>query len=219
MSEPRLTASCLWRAEPCPASVVLPAEKRPRRKDAEDGVRAHAALAASPPPGSFAEVAFAYNVLTGEARQIGLNIGRDYGELAKGEIPGTADLVTVQPDHVLVDDYKSGHGYLVPPLPGNPQLQHNSLCAALVHDKLKAIAQIIYLKTGEVKDAAYDVFDFAAISERLRRIWDRAELAAGHQKNLATPRDLYLLGLVNEGDHCWRCEARKACPLKSRSAA
>jgi hypothetical protein len=67
VTAPRLTASSLWRAEPCPASVVLPAEEGRKRKDAEDGNRAHAELwRKSPPPGSIAEVAFAYNVLTGD---------------------------------------------------------------------------------------------------------------------------------------------------------
>lgn len=219
MTAPRLTASSLWRAEPCPASVVLPAEEGKKRKDAEDGNRAHAELAKNPPPGSIAEAAFAYNVLTGTARYIGSNIGREYGVLERGEIPGTLDCLTVQEDHVLVDDYKTGHGYLVPPLPGNPQLQHNSLCAALVHDKPKAIAQIIKLKTGEVEDAVYDLFDFAAISERLRRVWERAELAAGNLGSGALPRDLIGLGLLAEGEHCWLCKCKRVCPLKSRSAA
>jgi hypothetical protein len=218
VTAPRLTASSLWRAEPCPASAVLPAEKR-EYKDAKAGQRAHAALEAAPPPGSFSEVAFAYNVLSGEAREVGRNIGRAYGKLERGEIPGTLDLLTVQPDHVLVDDYKSGHGYLVPPLPGNVQLQHNALCAATVYEKPKAIVQIIYLKTGEVKDAAFDVFDFAAIGERLRRIWDRAELAAANLGSGALPRDLIGLGLLAEGEWCWRCECKRVCPLKSRSAA
>lgn len=214
----RLTASSLWRAEPCPASAVLPAVRR-EYKDAQDGTRAHAALEAAPPPGSFAEVAFAYNVLSGEAREVGRSIGRNYGVLAEGEIPGTADLVTVQPDHVLVDDYKSGVGYLVPPLPGNPQLQHNSMCAALVYDKPRAIAQLVYLKTGEVKDAAYDCFDFAAISLRLRTIWERCRMAADAFGERAQPQELVALGLVNPGDHCWRCEAKKGCPIKGRRAA
>lgn len=217
MTNPRLTASALWRAEPCPASVVLPAIRR-EYKDAEAGRRAHAALEASPPPGSFAEVAFAYNVLSGEAREIGRSIGREYGELAVGEIPGTLDLLTVQPDHVLVDDWKSGVGYLVPPLPGNPQLQHNCLCAATVYDKPKAIAQIVYLKTGEVKDAAYDCFDLAAIGVRLRTIWENARYAR-ELLEVQGVSELMALNMVREGPHCWRCEARAACPIKGKKAA
>lgn len=221
MTQARLTASALWRAEPCPASVVLPAERR-EYKDAKDGTRIHADHEAAPPPGAAAEVAFAYNVLSGEAREVGRSIGRNYGQLAREEIPGTTDRMYVMDDHVLVEDLKSGNGY-AEQLAGvfdkpedNAQLQHNSLCAALVYDKPLALTQVIYLKTGEVKDAKFDAFDFAAIRIRLRAIWERSTQAAALLDMGAEPPSLVGLGLVNEGPHCWRCTAEKACPLKSK---
>lgn len=206
MTAPRLTASSLWRAEACPASVVLPSGDE-QHGDAREGNRKHAELESLAPPGSIPEAAFAYNVLSGEARFIGSGRDRDYGPCSEGEIPGTTDLLTIQDDHLLIDDYKTGHGY-AEQLAGvadkpkdNLQLQHNSLAAAIVHKKPRVIAQVIYTKTGEVKDAEFDEFDFVAIRNRLRTIWELT-------------KDKHLL--VQEGAHCWRCPAKKACPLKKR---
>jgi hypothetical protein len=127
----------------------------------------------------------------------------------------------VQPDHVLGTEYKSAHAY-AERLAGvydkpkeNLQIQHNALSSCTVYGKPKAIWEVVYLATGEVKDAGFDVFDFAAIGERLARIWGRCEQAA---ESLAVDahgaRGLVDLGYVNEGPHCWRCEAKRACPLK-----
>lgn len=224
MTSPRLTASGLWRANECPASAVLPAIPR-RYKDADDGQDEHKRLEQAAPLGSVPEAKFAFNVLSCEARFIGQGSDRDYGPLANGEIPGTADVLFVRDDHLLMQDYKTGTGY-AERLAGvfdkpkeNLQFGHNALCASLVHDKPKVFFEALYTKTGEVKDAAFDVFDFAAIGERLRRIWDRAELAAANMGSGALPRDLIGLGLVAEGEWCWRCECKRVCPLKSRSAA
>lgn len=208
-----LSASSLWRVAACPASVVLP-QVRKAYADAEAGTRAHAALEATPPPGSFPEVAYAYDVLTERAREVGRSIGRNYGELADSEIPGTADLVTVQPDHVLVEDWKSGIGYRVSPPASNLQLMHNGMCAALVQGKPRAIVQIVYLKSGEVLDAEWDIFDFPAIKARLRDIWTRVQQARAAWAE--GPKALVATDLIADGEwQCWRCPAVKACPLKT----
>jgi hypothetical protein len=199
----RLSASFLPRAEQCPASATLPGTDRVR-EDAEAGKRDHARMEATAPEGSMAEVAFVYNVLTGEAREVGRGLRRAYGKLAEGEIPGTTDLVTVEPDLVRVRDYKTGFGYLVAAPRNNMQLQHNALCAALVYGKQTAIVEVDKTEEeGEPERATFTAFDFAVIRARLRRIWD-----ATQELNPA----------VVEGPYCWRCPAFSRCPAKTHLA-
>lgn len=224
MTGPRLTASGLWRAEGCPASAVLPATPG-RYKDAADGQDEHRRLELAAPIGSTPEAKFAFNVFSGEARFIGQGSDREYGPLADGEIPGTADVLFVRDDHVLMQDYKTGHGY-AEQLAGvfdkpkeNLQFGHNALCAASFHEKPKVYFEALYTKTGEVKDAEFDCFDFGAIAVRLRKIWQRCAEAAALTGTGATPQDLHVLGFVKDGPHCWRCEAKKGCPIKGRRAA
>ncbi len=200
---PQLSASSLWRADLCPAFAVLP-HKKEHYADAAAGTAAHAELEKAPPAGGIAEVAFAYDVLSGSAREVGRSIGREYGALADSEIPGTTDVLMVQEDHVLLQDYKSGNGY-AEQLAGvyntparNLQLQHNALSAALVYGKPRAVVEVVYLKSGEVKDCEMDAFDLEAIRSRLLAIWTRT------QENPQPVR--------NDGVQCWRCPAKKACP-------
>lgn len=207
---PRLTASGLWRIEACPASAVLP-HKEKKYRDAQRGAREHEALEASAPPGSTPEAAFAFNVLSGSARYLGSGIKREYGELTDGEIPTTLDLLQIEPDHLFITEYKTGVGYMQAAPPINPQIQCQAIAAATYHKKDRAIVQLIYTKTGEVKDAEFDALDFAAIHERLLSIRSRVRAA---EAALALNGDLISAGLIAEGPHCWRCPAEKACPLK-----
>lgn len=205
-----LTASSLWRAEECPSSAVLPAVEKQYR-DSKRGREEHAKLRAATPPGSLGEAAFTYNVASGESRFLGQDIDRNYGELTDGEIPGSLDVLDVLEDHVLITDWKSGVGYRQAPPAVNLQLQHNAIAAATYHKKDRAIVQLVYTRTGEVKDAEFDALDFAAIHDRLYGIWSRVRAA---QAALALNGDLISAGLITEGDCCWRCPAEAACPLK-----
>lgn len=210
----KLSASSLWRVEKCAASAVLPHDEKPRvYRDQERGQREHKAAEQSPPFGAIPEVAFAFNVLSGRAREVGRSIGRDYGKLEEGEIPGTTDRLYVQEDHVLVEDIKTGVGYMQAEPAINPQLQHNALSAALVYGKPRAIVQLVYTKTGEVKDAEFDALDFAAIHERLLGIWGRCDAAWRFPSSR-----LVELGLLVRDDkvQCWRCPAKKHCPLQEK---
>lgn len=203
MPAPKLTASNLWRAAECPASVTLPWARK-EYADAARGQKEHARLEANPPPGSIPEVAFAFNVLSGRAREVGRSIGREYGELAEGEIPGTTDLITPEQDHLLVTDFKTGAGFRVKHPTENLQLQHNAICAMAVYGKPRAILQIIFTRTGEVLDAELDIFDVAEVRERLRAIWEACR----------EPEPA-----VNPGEYqCWRCPAMKACPNPFKKA-
>ena len=59
------------------------------------------------------EVAYALDLRTGRAREIGRGINRAYGELSDDEIAGTADAVKLlSPTTVYVGDFKSGWGWV-----------------------------------------------------------------------------------------------------------
>ena len=218
MPAPRLTASGLWRSELCPASSVLPEGPKRKYRDATKGTKEHAAFPA--PPGAIKEPAFAYSVLTGLSRHIGNDIGREYGPLDEGEIPGSLDLLTVEADRVLVQDIKTGVGYMQAEPAINPQLQLQAIAAATFHGKQKALVQLVYTKTGEVKEAEFDALDFAAIHERLATIYDRCTKAAealGGGYLLTSP---FISEMLPGGlDPCWRCSSITHCPLKKRKAA
>lgn len=194
----RLSGSSLWRAEYCPASVVLPATEE-RHDDQDRGVAHHAMLEEKAPEGSLVEVAFAYDVESETAREIGRCIGRNYGALGPTEIPGATDLVTLGADHLVVTDYKTGVGYMVAHPSVNLQLQFYALCACLVYGKTSAIVEVQYEDTGEVAHAEFDAFAFIEIKARIRAIWEATRAAS--------PR-------VVEGEHCWRCPAAARCPAK-----
>lgn len=211
----RLTASSLWRRELCPASAVLPESPRRKYADAEHGKAEHAKAEAAPPPGAEAEVAYALNVLSGQARRLEVK-SRDYGKLAEGEIAGTADRVYVRDDHVLIEDLKSGVGYMQAEPKVNLQLIHNGLSAAIANGKDRAIVQLIYLQTGEVKDAEFDLFDFKPLLWRMWSVWDLVTQAERMLADGMTPQEIADWGYVKISDACWRCECVKACPLKSK---
>lgn len=198
-----MSASNLWRREKCPASASLP-RVASLYADAEAGTEEHAEIATDPEPGERREVAYALNVFTGKAREIGQNIGRHYGELANGEIPGTADSVRFDPPgngeagRVVIRDDKTGFGYMVEPDPAkNLQLLHNAVAAADVRGVDLAWVSVRYTALGTEKGAALDAFDLAAARQRIRAIYDEA--------SKPDPR-------VVTGTHCWRCECISNCP-------
>lgn len=191
-----LSASSLSRTEKCPASASLP-RVRQLHADAAAGTAAHAKLEQSAAPGEFAEVAYAYSVLTGKGRLLGFGLNRGYVDLAEGEIPGTADLVRVEAERVVVVDYKTGFGYMVTPARNNLQLLHNALAAASVAGRTSALVQINRTAIERIEEAELDAFDLAAGRARLRAIYDAA--------NTEKPT-------VATGDHCWRCECVSNCP-------
>lgn len=190
----KLSASGLPRAERCPGSAVLP--RIPRLfADAEAGVVAHAERER---PGD--EVAIAWNVLTGKGRLLPKAAHRDYGELAEGEIPGTVDRVTVEPDRVIVNDYKSGFGYMVAAPASNLQLALYAVALVDIHGRNAARVEIE--REGFAPYGVdLDSFDLAAARERIRTIW----LAVRAAEDAKRPP-------VVAGDHCWRCECAPACP-------
>jgi hypothetical protein len=190
----RLSASALARAEKCPASASLP-QVDCLTAASERGTALHAEQERESPEG--AEVAFAYDVVTGRARELGRRLARQYPATAETEIVGTADKIVVEPERVIVRDYKSGAGFGVPPPEKNLQLGFYAVAAVGVFGKDAARVELDFLDQGRILGADLDAFDLTAIRIKLASIWRAA--------NEPTPN-------VVTGDHCTGCPCVRNCP-------
>lgn len=206
-----LSISSLWRVKECPGSAVLPVAYR-AFDDAKRGTRLHAESEAAAPVGSMAEVAFAYDVVTGTARELGRGLGRNYVQLGTTEIPGTSDLVTVEPDRVVIEDTKSGAGYHVAPAAENLQLHAYALCAARAYGRDRALVRLRFIDQGDrIDEAELDALQLAEVAQTLRAIWDQVMRAQWALSQGREPR-------VVTGDHCWRCPCIARCPAQTKLA-
>lgn len=199
--KPVISASSLWRTEKCPASATLP-QFRHTSAAAERGRELHAAKETAEPEG--AEIAYAFDVTTLRARMLGKSLDRNYPTLARTEIAGTTDKETIEPDRVIVRDYKSGFGYEVPPAAQNIQLGFYAVCAADVHGKDAARVELEFLdQDGRIDAADLDALDLVAIRQRIREIFRRA--------TAPNPQ-------VVVGKHCAGCPAIANCPAQRELA-
>lgn len=160
------------------------------------------------PKGLAAEVAFAYDIVKGTARELGRGLGRKYEGLGPYEIAGTADIVGVSEDAVYVADFKTGWGD-VPPAAENIQLRTLALMAARVFDRDRAIVSIRRIKENGSSwgdQAELDEFDLDAFAAELKplrvRIAEAQEQAA---KRGGVPD-------VSVGHWCRHCPAWSSCP-------
>lgn len=216
-----LTASGLDRAEKCAASQHLPHVVDDREHGGRDrGTalhryletrdlaqvpeqwRAEAAainLEALDVVGQWAnEVAFALDVETGAGRVLGAGLERDYPPTADGEIPGTADLLGLTTDAVVVLDLKTAH--TLPPPEQALQLLHLALAAASAYDRGEAFVGWLRLIGGEPV-FSWAKLDGFALSEALQRI--RVLMRSVVEGKDSAP----VLG-----GHCKWCPAQLRCP-------
>lgn len=217
------TASSLPRLFACPGSAALPSA-RTASKWADDGNDRHAdqqdaidagdlgempekvrALIPADATSVRAEVAVAYDVATGGARELGVGIGRSYGSLAPFEIPGTADLVAIAPGRILIGDWKGFEG--VDEAERNEQTLLYALAFARLYGADEVTVAIAYLGTGRVDIAKLDTFDLDAYAGRLRLL--HRDVAA-QQKRVADGH----MPDVSESRQCRYCPAAHACPAK-----
>jgi hypothetical protein len=160
------------------------------------------------------EVAFVFDVDTGEAREIGRGGDFRYPDLGTYQIPCRADIVGMSSRAVFIGDYKSGHGE-VTPARRNGQVGFAALCAARAYGRDEAIVEIIRPgKTGSKawRDRAeLDAFDLDGIAARLRKFRSVREGMISRQGN-GTPIT------VHEGEHCRYCPAYRFCGAKNALA-
>lgn len=151
-----------------------------------------------------AEVAFAYDYETGAARELEVR-EREYPELGETEVAGTADLVGLDGDTVLVLDVKTGHAYLGRPK-DSLQLLGYALAAAATYKATKARVMYLFVREDEEPFLVQDELDelaLAAAADRVREVC-RPELGE------PTPVP---------GDHCRYCPAFRGCPAHTRMLA
>jgi hypothetical protein len=227
----RITFSKLDRLERCAASHALP-QVYSEGVHAARGSAIHAylcalslgtsrevALAAVPeehrtlcaaldaPQAGTPELAVAWSFETGEARALGVNVGRDY-ETRDGEIAGTLDLlVDGEPPEVI--DYKAGFLDVAPPA-SNLQLGAQALSVARLRGAAEVKATVRKIKddgTTEDRSHVLDVFALVEVEARIKEIVRYTRRAERLVRAGQTPD-------VAEGEHCRWCPARAACPAK-----
>lgn len=156
------------------------------------------------------EVAFAFDLETGEARELCRNTEREdaYAEARPTEVVGTCDVFGLTHDAVVLLDYKSGYRFFGPP-EENPQLLFYALAAARAHGRERAHLAIIRINEhgepfflwGEVDGAGLDAFAarLVAVNEEIEGLKEVAQLGP----QMLSP---------TTGDHCQYCPAVASCP-------
>lgn len=165
-----------------------------------------------------AELALAWNVYTGEVRQLGAGGDRDdaYSTVDPlTEIPGTLDGCGLSVSEVFVPDWKTGWSPVAPPAK-NKQLRFNALLAAREYGRHSAVIELVRIREdGKVirQRAELDAFELVVVEQEARVIHDRvmAARAAYLEKGDAGVEPV-------EGPWCRYCPAYPICPAKTRLA-
>lgn len=145
------------------------------------------------------EVALAYQPVTGEAKVLGSNIGRNYSGLSNSWLVGTADVLWVEGGVVHVLDIKTGSIGNVQSAAQNNQLAALALYAARAYGADSAVVHLAFADAHGVaiESATLDEFALDSVAGEL------AALVADVQRGDAKPQP---------GAHCRWCPARGACP-------
>lgn len=160
-------------------------------------------------PGAWGvEVAFAWDWRADTARELYRGSGaRKYEGLSADEVPGTADLIGLDGDTVIVLDLKTGWRPLGPPAE-SLQLGYYAVAAARAYGATRATVGFIRLVDGEPRYecANLDEFDLAAMAERLKGVVVTAlEAELEHEASGET-------SALVVGPHCTYCPAFRVCP-------
>jgi hypothetical protein len=218
----RLTASAVPRALACPASLVLP-QSEYRTEYADQGHERHEEMEDAAEhdrsklpdevqrlimPGDVlgAEMAFAYDVATDTARDLGPIAKRDYERagLRPYELAGTPDLIIVGNGRIVVCDYKSFAE--VDHAETNEQTMTYALMVARCYGFDSVTVAIVYLVANRRPTIA-TVYgpDLDAHAARLRKLQSDIVTVAKNPTAHAS---------VNE--HCRYCPAFLACPAQKQ---
>lgn len=220
-----LTASKYELALRCPGAFTIPWRREPNAF-AEAGTERHAETEAAINAGDIpevlaerwpgftwlAEVAFAIDIATLDARVLGRGLGRNYGEpRTPFERFGTADMLGWGGERHMVIGDKKGFDE-VTGAATNPQLRFLALAASRVYRPERVEVAILHELTG-LDVAEVDMFDLdIAIPEYLRSV-ETGIAKARSDKRAGLPV------LFNTGRWCRWCDGYHDCPRQKELVA
>jgi hypothetical protein len=185
------------------------------------------------PVGLAGEVAFAWDWVTGNARELGRGLARDYSKCSETEIAGTIDVVGISPTRLYVGDYK---GEELVAAEGNAQLMFAAMCAAKIFGRSEVEAEIINVRASGNwhSKATFDLFELSEFEDTLRKTMRLIQLAKAPvvyatPANFDMSNDFSTAILVDgekakivaptfdavEGEHCKYCPSFTFCPAKT----
>jgi hypothetical protein len=160
-----------------------------------------------------AEVAFAFDLVTGEARELGRGMEREYGTVGPNEIVGTIDRVGfIGQDGLAIGDYK-GRAHAKHPTK-DAQFLTATLAASRVYRRDWAEIEVIRLIDEEPRreKGTVDVVDLD-LHELKLKTW--------HEKVLENRETLARTGQLPKAtvdDHCTYCPSFRYCPAQGSLA-
>lgn len=172
-------------------------------------------------PGRWAgEVAFALDVETGVARELGRGLGRRYraAGLKPTEIPGTIDLLGMADDALIPLDYKTGWTR-VTTAKSNLQLLFAAVCSTQVYERPLARGAILYPgEDGEnpyFDSAEWDAFELDEARLRIMAL-GKAVLEARERFQTHDPvtGEVSVKPRLVVGRHCRYCPVLTTCPAQ-----
>jgi hypothetical protein len=140
------------------------------------------------------EAAMAWHPVTGVARDLPRGKHREY-VLEPGEVAGTADLLAVDDERVIVADHKTGRQTDLQPASENMQLRTLALFAARTFHRDRASVAILHVTEDGVREDWHEL-----------DLLDLDEHAAWLRERLSTPQPPVA------GEHCRWCPAHPTCP-------
>lgn len=132
---------------------------------------------------------------------------RDYSAAPNGYLCGTADVIAVTGEAVVITDWKTGA--MVSPPERNLQLRFLALAASLVYEVDTALVQICYINpdgTLHPTSAVLERGDLEGIAGEMEGL-----TAAVQKGRLGAPT-------FRLGDHCRQCPAFASCPAQAGAA-
>jgi len=164
-------------------------------------------IAALVPAGSRSEVALAYDVAARTGRIIGENLSRSYGDIGPFEIVGSADVMGIDGQAVVIIDFKTGHAD-VEPASSNAQLWFYALAACRALGKDAATIRIVYTQTGRVDEYEIDALELAQFASDLERLHVKVAALQEARRRGETME-------TREGSWCRHCSSKAYCPSKN----
>jgi hypothetical protein len=138
----------------------------------------------------------------------GERLGRAYPKREGAFLQGTADLVLLLGDEIIVVDYKTGHE--APDPATSWQLRSLALAAAQAADVPPERVRVAILHAPQdaeyasLREWTYSIAELFEFGDKLARSLRALEKAAAEGPNV-----------FSEGDHCRYCPAARVCPAKT----